>query len=576
MTGRGHLWLATFLLAAAAPADDAYFPEPPPAAGEDLLPARTLGLVSVPDSAEFRRKWDGSSFGAMAEDPAFAAFFGDVLGRADRASELLGVDLKRLWAEVDGEVTLAVVPTARTGFSLVSVVDFGGDRAAAAAMVGGLAAKLRGEGAEPLTVEAGGREITAWTPGGGGSARLAYYLEDGRAVFGEGLESLAEIAGGPRGEPLSGLDAYRQVRRQTTPARGRAAARWYVNPGAVVTAAVGENLRGNPNLALLETMVEKSGVNSVRGFGGLFDLPGGRLDSVNSTYGYVPEPTGIVKALALPAERREPPDWVNEDVSLYGQIGLSPERFVGVVRELVDGVNGPGAFDGAVASLPVAGTETTVGDIAAQLSGPLHIAAEIPQSAGELTRQSTVLAVGVKDAAFAAEFARAVAAAGGAERSEAGGREVFTFPMSLPVPPQFAGEMASPELAVSVVDGVLVFATDGAYLERTLEAAASGASRPLKDSAAYREVADQFPERTSVITYQRQDERFAGLYEELRKGKLQAPGSVGLVAGLLGFDFEKLPPFAAMSRYLQTTGSYVAPAEDGFRIVSFSLEPREE
>jgi hypothetical protein len=78
-----------------------------------------------------------------------------------------------------------------------------------------------------------------------------------------------------------------------------------------------------------------------------------------------------------------------------------------------------------------------------------------------------------------------------------------------------------------------------------------------------------------MITFQRQDGRLEGLYEQLRGGLLGSTGIPGLAGGLSDFDFRALPPFSSMSRYLQTTGSFIVPEADGFRIVSMALPPRE-
>jgi hypothetical protein len=163
------------------------------------------------------------------------------------------------------------------------------------------------------------------------------------------------------------------------------------------------------------------------------------------------------------------------------------------------------------------------------------------------------------------------------------------------------------ELAIAVTQGTLMLSPNADYLEATL--GNQGRGRPLADSPQYREIAVQFPARSAMITYQRQDGRLEGLYEQLRSGMLRtypkrgltlsgeatkptkstrlpkgqtpfrigtsANGLPGLAGQLLSFDFTKLPPFPQMSRYLQSTGSFIVPEDDGFRVVSFATPPRE-
>jgi hypothetical protein len=66
------------------------------------------------------------------------------------------------------------------------------------------------------------------------------------------------------------------------------------------------------------------------------------------------------------------------------------------------------------------------------------------------------------------------------------------------------------------------------------------------------------------------------LYEQLRSGSLGATGLPSVTGSLFEFDFSELPPFPAMSRYLQSTGSFIVPEEKGFRIVTFATPPREQ
>jgi hypothetical protein len=118
-----------------------------------------------------------------------------------------------------------------------------------------------------------------------------------------------------------------------------------------------------------------------------------------------------------------------------------------------------------------------------------------------------------------------------------------------------------------------MFSTSGDYLESVL--AGRTTKRPLADSQAYKQATGKFPERTAMISFQKQDERFEGLYEQVRTGKLKLPLYGGIVSGL-GLDFSKLPPFSAMSRYMQTSSSYIEPTESGFRMVSIAQPPGEQ
>src|SRR5262249_31447936 len=131
------------------------------------------------------------------------------------------------------------------------------------------------------------------------------------------------------------------------------------------------------------------------------------------------------------------------------------------------------------------------------------------------------------------------------------------------------------ELGILVTDQAVLFSPNADYLAATFSKDRSHL-RPLADSPEYRRIAAQFPERTSMISFERQDGRLGGLYEQLRSGLLNVAGLPNVAGGLTDFDFKALPPFTTMSRYLQTTGSFIVPEKDGFRIVNMALPPHEQ
>jgi hypothetical protein len=77
-----------------------------------------------------------------------------------------------------------------------------------------------------------------------------------------------------------------------------------------------------------------------------------------------------------------------------------------------------------------------------------------------------------------------------------------------------------------------------------------------------------------MLSYQRQDRRFEGLYEAIRGGRFQLPLYGGIVTGL-GLDFSKLPPAPAIRNYLQTSSSFIEPADKGFRMIEIGYRPAE-
>ncbi|WP_161604537.1 DUF3352 domain-containing protein [Roseiconus nitratireducens] len=544
----------------------------PPAAS--WFPGETIAMARFADVDAFQRQWADSSFGAQMQDPAFAEFFAAVTEQLSGMSDGLGIDLTRLWREAEGELSVGLTRNSDGELAILAVADLADDTTAEQ-LLQRMERRLRGESSESTSATLGDLRLTSWQRKQDRTIRNLSYFRSGRQiVFSDGFQTLAEVA--RRGEDRStqsllNNDNFSHVMNAVTPGQDASGLQWYVNPLGVVNAAVRANLTAGTSAEAADAMIDRLGLGQFRGFGGSFYLGKGGMDSVSSTYGYVQTPVeGFWKAFRLPATEQRPPDWVKDDVSIYSQINWSAERFLQSVQEMVDRAQGEGAFAGAIGSMSVGNSEMTVSELAEQLSGPLHIAAEIPENAAQLARQKAVFAVGVADPAAIESLVKSLADGAGADPLPAGDRTVYRLSLDTS---QFPG-MPPMELAVAVSEQSLMFSPNAGYLQSTI--AGDNQKRPLAESPQYQEIASQFPEQTSMISYQRQDGRMEGLYEQLRSGLLGAQGLPSLSGQLFNFDFQKLPPFPAMSRYLQSTGSFIVPQEDGFRIVSFATPPREQ
>ena len=333
-------------------------------------------------------------------------------------------------------------------------------------------------------------------------------------------------------------------------------------PGRAVGAAVADNLQDNPNRDLITGLLSKAGLDSFKGIGGTIELASAFADNVSRVFGYIDPPaTGLLQAFVLPATHQSPPDWVRADANLYMQVNWSGPRFYQAIETFFDSFQGRGAFSTLVGSGRLPGTETTFRDAMNQLSGPIDIVATLPTSSGELLKQPAVFAIRVRDSAQAAAMLRAIGEASGAQTRTVDGVPTYALRLGLPTeglptsghPPR--GQ--SVEIAFSVAKGSLMVSTSPQYLESLL---ARQKDRPLARSPLFKAATGQFPAKTSVLSYSRQDRRFELLYEEIRSGGFKLPIYGGIVTGL-GLDFSKLPPAAAIRPHLQTSAGFVEPAE---------------
>lgn len=542
----------------------------------DYLPADTLAIARIGNLAQFRKSFENSSFGAQVADPALSKFFSSVSARLARLTDGLGIGVTDLWQLVDGEVSLGAIKNQAGQLRVVAVADLGTD-AAAHAVVQRLEKQLEAEGADLTKLEVGSTELRSWQRRAHRNlANVSFFVRGSQVVFGQDLETLAETARRAQVAGANNLgknENFQHVLSRIAPRGDRSGFNWYVNPTAVVRAAVAANLAGDSPPEQLQQMIDAFGLDQVRGVGGTVWLGQGGMDSVSTTYGYVRTPvSGALKALTMPATAQRPPSWVKEDVSLYSQINWSVAHFVETLRTVVDGSRGAGAFDQALGSLQAA-DGTTLAQIAQTIDGPLHIAGEIPQNAAETLKQRVVFGFGIRDSKLLRGLLRQAAEGRHQSTEKIGAGEMIRFRVDVSEALPGAEKLPPLELGILVTDQAVLFSPNADYLAATFQDRSS--LRPLADSPEYQRIAAQFPERTSMISFERQDGRLEGLYEQLRGGLLNVAGIPGVTGGPVDFDFKALPPFTKMSRYLQTTGSFIVPEKDGFRIVNMALPPHE-
>jgi hypothetical protein len=546
-----------------------------PVTSEQLLPKRTLAFVKIPNAAEFRRKWNASSFGAMQRDPAFRPFFADLERQADRLAvgvkTTLGVGVRQLWLSLEGEVGLALIHSPEAGFAFVAVGELGTDAQSAARRLAALEAAVAARGGVGVRLKVADLDVTSWSFGSDAEKTTFSYFRRGRhIVLSHDLNALLALAAGTKGGRLESLAAnpvYQYIADQTQASSGEPAVQWYVDPVGALEAAVAANLEGNPNRDLITGLLARSGIDRIKGIGGSIELASAFADNITRTFGYVEPPAGgLLEALKLPATQQVPPAWVKDDVNFYLQINWSGPRFYRAVADFFDSFRGAGSFRSLFGFGRLPNSETTYEDVMHQLVGPLHVVAKMPRSMRELFSQPAVLAVGVSDPKKAGEMIRRIADAAGARAETVGKVPVYRLRFASPLGGQDF------EVAASVAEGALMISTSPRYLGSVLSG--RGRKRPLAQSPTYQQATGQFPEKTSMISYQRQDRRFEGLYEQIRSGKLQLPLYGGIVSGL-GLDFSKLPPAPALRPYLQTSSSFIEPADKGFRMIEIGYWPND-
>ena len=129
-------------------------------------------------------------------------------------------------------------------------------------------------------------------------------------------------------------------------------------------------------------------------------------------------------------------------------------------------------------------------------------------------------------------------------------------------------EMITPNsdqsVSFTVTEGQLVITNDTPLLEGMMRGQTGGRAA-LIDSSEYKKISKYFPSKTSMVSFQRSEAQFKTYYNLLRK-------SDNIWDGV---DVSKLPPFEAISKYFQPSGSYTTPDKKGAKSVAYSLKRSE-
>jgi hypothetical protein len=542
-----------------------------PATSERLLPRETIAFAKIPNATEFRRRWNQSSFGAIQRDPAFAPFVADLERQLDartaRIKRATGLGVKELWLSLKGEVAVALVHSHDNGFAVVGVVEAGEDETSAVRTMAALEAALALHGAVAVRLHASDVDVTSWSLGAEPDTLTFSCFRRGRhVVVGADLNTILTLAAKTRSDGRDSLAEnpfYQYIMEQTRASSGDPAVQWFVDPIGGLRAAIDSNLQGNPGRELIAGLLKKAGIEKIKGIGGSIEFASAFADNITRTFGYVEPPAdGLLDAFRLPATHQVPPAWITEDANFYLQVNWSGPRFYRAIAAFFDSYQGAGAFRTLVGSGRLPNSEVTFEECLNQMVGPVHVVANFPKSTGDLLKQPAIVAIRIADPKKAGEMLRSIATSAGAKLQSFGGTTTYTMRLGLP--------QSGPaiEVAMAVVEGTLMVSTNPRYLHSVLSS--RGKKRTLAESHDFQQATGDFPEKTSMLTYQRQDRRFEGLYETIRAGKLQLSLYGGMMAGL-ALDFSKLPPAEAIRGYLQTSSSFIEPVERGFRMIEIGF-----
>ena len=372
---------------------------------------------------------------------------------------------------------------------------------------------------------------------------------------------------------FAGNPIYRYIAKKGAADGPQPVLEWYFDPIATVQSVI---LASDPNnfqaqlaLGFLPTL----GLDKIKAIGGTVNIATPKFDDVSRTVIYVDTPrTGALNILKFPAIAQQPPKWVPADSTSYWSMNWDLQAAWRGVANIVDSFNaqGPGTFDqlaDEAARQPDGPMIHPKKDLIDHLSGRIQLITDAPATAeGEPPVSRYLVALGIKNAAgINATIGKLVNTPGSPLKArQFRGETIY----DLPNPVQIDPAAGAGGLSMAVQQGQLMIAMPGTLLEQVIR----GDVKPLAQSAEYKQLATAFPAKSSVISFGKSDSQMKSVYDLIKGGGLPLPPEAG--ANALPLDFTKLPPFESIKKYLQPSGSYVIPDENGVVFVSFSLRAK--
>ena len=539
------------------------------------LPSNTFVHFTIPNVDELKKRWNESAIAEIREDRALADFREDVEALLEEASrrikEQVGLTLEEILEIPSGEFAFAVSQLSGQKFGAVGFLDFGDSEDEVDRLLDQVAQALERRDAERRVEEFEGTRVIVYTlpsenegEEGAEPREIAYFVKDTTLVAGNGLTVLQEVLqrwDGESDQTLATNEIYSYIVQQTE-TRGRPALlRWYLNPIDLMRAAVMAGAQGNPQVAMVFGFLPALGLDKFKAVGGGVDMATGEFESVSRTLLYVDQPpTGLLNVFQFPATDLSPPRWVPAAASTYFALNWDVAGAYRAIGSLVDTFQGPGAFDQLVDGLSQQEPGIHVKrDIIDLMTGKVHVYSTPPKETvveeGEVPIENFLVAIGVKDAQKARDLLKNLSQSGDVETRQFQGETIY----EIASPAGFGN--ADTTFGLAVARDSLLATNNVTVLEQMLREGRNGS--PLGESTEYKRVARHFPAKTSMLSFARQETQVKALYEMLRSGQIGQD--------VQGVDFEKLPPFEQVQKYLPVSGSYTVPDRQGALFVSFSL-----
>ncbi|QDT42918.1 hypothetical protein Pan241w_30130 [Gimesia alba] len=547
------------------------------------IPADSLLYFSIPDVETLGDKWSRCSMGQMTYDPAFADLKKDLIKLSEKFSEKFeeetDLSLSNVLSIPNGEVALAFVKSEEGKFGGLGLMEYGESGEILEKILEKAADGFDKEGAQRSIRSVDGTKIVVYSFESDEdnapvkvplAKKFAYFLKDKTFVASNDdkiLESVLANWDGQGQNTLASKKEYQYIQNKCADATNPAVMQWYMNPIGGLQSILGVASRINPQVGMVSGFLPALGITNLKAVGGSTYLATKNYDSISKSFTYVEMPTsGVIDMFKCPAVAQQPPIWVSDKVSTYYSINWSISGAYDSIETLFDGFQGrPGALAAIIdqmAEKPEGPKIHIKKDIVDNMSGRIQVATELTEGEQvDLTKMSGqfTVAFGLKNSdAFQKVIASLTARDDfPGQTREFQGITLYELPGAI---------LSSPtDAAFCIAEDQLFIANDVKQIENVLRKDRGVGS--LVNSDNYKRISENFPEKTSIITYQNADAQVHALYELMRKNDNNVD--------LQGLDLSKLPSFEVIKKYLPISGGYTVPDDQGFFTSTFGIKKSE-
>lgn len=546
-----------------------------------LLPETTAVLLWVPDVPDAGRRFLNTGLGRLYRDAEMRGVVGAFFRSLSQSLEAgrLGLSLAELMSLPRGELALAVVPSEKGAAAVVVLMDTGDQASKARTLLDGM---VRGAGVSERRVR--GTRGLAYSARRGERPDILFFERAGRVVVSTDRDVLERILAawdGQRGGTLATNRNFGDIMRRCRERNPKPQFAWYVDPLLLLKVTATQNPPLRVGLGLFPLL----GLDGVKAAGGGIEWDAGRLDSTSHMHLVLDSPRrGLLGLLAFRSGDVTPEHWVPANVSTYTTVHWDVQTALAAAEELFDTFRGEGAFSELIHRVIEEPTGVDFqADVLPLVTGRMTHLTRLP-TAGTGEGGLSLLAWELRDAPKAQPVLERMVAPGElllARRSFAG-KQYYEF--SLPALGEAAEEARlGPRPCFGLLDGYLIVAEQPSLYE-ALIAAANGSAERLVDSSPFKLIAREIQQRSGgpkpvLFRYQHPAVGMERIYQmataRQTRATLRQQAERNIFSRALSAAVEtgRLPPFAALEKYLAPSGGLLTVDGEGLHYTGFTLRP---